>query len=256
MDQYVHRDVWYEHVFAPNEKYDALTITILGVILPGLVKYLRGAVADHLPGGKYASLTPEEVAGVPCHNKFCERMFAYWKFLLTYMPNISDMTAEGYTLFAINKTSEWLEAQDEAARNSIITQSIKDVKALRQLYKERQQEIQCARRENLEKEREENARKERARIEEIEKLSEKIHALGGLWCSAEAVDEGLQRLVTGKRGDSTRQLSAIKDQINFRKKALQQTFDSQKATSFSQNGIAFSLDEMIIKIKQIIALKS
>ena len=128
---------------------DALTITILGIILPGLVAYLRGALADHLEGGKHQHLTADEVAGVLTHNKFCERMFGYWKFLLTYKPNISDLTAEAFTLFALNKTADWIDAKSESERNEIISKSAKDVKTLRQQYKQRHEEIKLARRQNL-----------------------------------------------------------------------------------------------------------
>ena len=183
-------------------------------------------------------------------------MFAYWKFLLTYFPNISDLTAESFTLFALNKTGAWLDAQTEADRNQIIMNAQKDVKLMRQKYKERREEILEARRENLERERLEKERKEKARVEESEKLCRKVEAHGGLWCSEEAVEEGLKKLTTGKRGDNKLQLEAIKDQINFRKKVLQQSFESPKVTSFSQGGVAFTLSEMIVKMKNIVAVSS
>ena len=183
-------------------------------------------------------------------------MFAYWKFLLNHKPNISDLSAEAFTLFALNKTGAWLDAQTEADRNQIVMNAQKDVKLMRQKYKERRIEIQNARRESLEKERLEKERKEKARVEESEKLCRKIEAHGGLWCSEQAVDDCLKKLTTGKRGDNKLQLEAIKDQINFRKKVLQQSFESPKVTSFSQAGVAFTLAQMVVKMKNIVVVTS
>ena len=79
-----------------------------------------------------------------------------------------------------------------------------------------------------------------------------MEALGGVWCSPEAVDKGLQRPATGKRGEARFQLEAIKDQINFRKKVMQQNF-TQREGAFSQNGVAFSQVEMTEKLNKIIS---
>ena len=88
-----------------------MTKTILGVICTALVKYFRVAAKEHLPGGEFCNLTSDQVRGVPTHNKFAERIFGYWKQLMRYMPNVQALTAEAFTLFAMNKTSAWLAAK-------------------------------------------------------------------------------------------------------------------------------------------------
>ena len=154
----------------------------------------------------------------------------------------------------MNKTAAWLDARDEEECRKIITKAQKDVKHLWQKYKEHQEDVQRSRRENLERERKEKERKEKERAKEMQQLCSKIESHGGLWCSPEAIDESLQKMSMGKRGEVKIQLDAIKDQINFRKKVLQQKFKSAKMASFSQNGVQFSLDEMIVKLKNIVSL--
>ena len=65
-------------------------------------------------------------------------MFGYWKSLMVYMPNVRALTAESFTLFALNRTSEWLSAKSEQERRAIIDRARRDVPSLRSKYKERQ----------------------------------------------------------------------------------------------------------------------
>ena len=87
---------------------DPGTLTILQVMCTALTKYFLVAVKEFLPGGEFENLEAKDVKGVPTHNKFPERMFGYWKMLMNYMPNVGALTAEAFTLFALNNTYEWI----------------------------------------------------------------------------------------------------------------------------------------------------
>ena len=76
-----------------------------------------------------------------------------------------------------------------------------------------------------------------------------------MWLSPAAVDEGLGKMSTGKRGDERAKVQAVKDQVNFRNKVLKQKFESAKLISFSENGVAFSLEELVSKLKVIVQIK-
>ena len=67
------------------------------------------------------------------------------------------------------------------------------------------------------------------------------------------VEAVLGLLSTGKRGENKLKLDAIKTQINFRKKVLNQNIPA-KYGNFSHAGKHFSLDEMAGRLKAIIAL--
>jgi hypothetical protein len=209
-----------------------LTLTALGIIVPSLASFLKEYLKDHLPGGIHDQLEANEVAGVPKHNKFCERLFGYFDNLLRRKPNLSTLTAEAFTMFAMNKTGDWLKGLGEAERNNIIREAQKDSKELKKKYNERQEDILKTRRANLEKERVEKERKKRARAEEIRTLSVELEALGRLWESDQAVEEGLNRLKTGKRGEVKNQLEAIKVQMSYRRKVLLQKVKDTKLWNF------------------------
>merc|ERR1711911_323494 len=83
----VEKDKWWEKVFKPDSRFDADTLTVLGVILPAMAVYTKKNFSDYLPGGKYANIQREEVKGVPKHNKLCERVFGMWDYTKRHSPN-------------------------------------------------------------------------------------------------------------------------------------------------------------------------
>lgn len=252
MDQYIHRDEYYDAVFAPVEPLDSMVIAILGIMCPSLVRYFKVALKEHLPGGELHDLTSDQVRGIPTHNKYVERMFGYWKMLLQYMPNVREYTAETFTLYACNNTGKYLAAKSVEERRQIIIQARKDVPTLRKNFKERRSDIQRVRRENLEKERAEKERKEKGRLAELERLVKAVEAIGGLWTSVDSVDSGLERLTTGKRGENKLKLEGIKSQIHYRKKVMSQNVPA-KYGNFSQAGKSFSLAEMTQRLKDLVS---
>ena len=169
------------------------------------------------------------------------------------MPNVSDYTAETFTLYSCNRTGQYIASMSVEERRKFITQARKDVPTLRKNFKERRKEIQCARRENLEREREEKRKKEQQRLAVVERLVKAVEQTGGLWTTAESVDAGLQRMTTGGRGDNKLKLDAIKAQINYRKKVMSQTIPGKYA-NFSQAGKRFSLAEMTQRLKEIVSI--
>ena len=110
-----------------------------------------------------------------------------------------------------------------------------------------QAEILRIRRENFAAERAEKARKEKAKSAEKERLYDRLQAIGGLWKTPEAVDEGLEKLKTGKRGEQKALLDAVKTQISFRKKNLSPDIPAKLS--------CFSHEEMTQRLKQIAQLK-
>ena len=92
-----------------------------------------------------------------------------------------------------------------------------------------------------------------ARLEDLKKLQKKLEKVDGLWTTNEGVDAGLAKLVTTPRNANKVKLDAIKTQIHHRKKVLGQKFPTS-CGFLSQNNVAFSLDEMIAKLKFIISL--
>ena len=57
------------------------------------------------------------------------------------MPNVRALTAESFTLFALNHTGAWLAAKTAEEQRVIVEKARKAVPALRSKFKERQVNI-------------------------------------------------------------------------------------------------------------------
>ena len=112
------------------------------------------------------------------------------------MPNVSALTTEAFTLFAMNHTYDWLKSKSPTEQRDIVNKSRKDLKSLREKYKQRQEEIIEVRQQNLEAERQQKEKREKARLAELQKLQKELEKVGGLWTTYEEVDDGLAKLVT------------------------------------------------------------
>lgn len=81
----------------------------LNILLPALSKLCKRIFAEHLPGGRWESVTEEmggRTSGTMKHNKFAETVFGYLDTLLRMKPNISTLASEAFILFSANKTSQ------------------------------------------------------------------------------------------------------------------------------------------------------
>ena len=170
--------------------------------------------------------------------------------MLRAKPSASTLTIEAFALWTFNKTGEWLAAKDDRERSQIIAQTRKDARTIKTTYQERQKRIVEARRESLLRLRAEQERKQKEKAKEISNLSVKIHQLGGLWESEEEVDAGIAKF-NGRKGAT---LDALKTQLNYRRKVLEQKLRDSKLWNFSEGGTQFTIAQMISKIKQIIHL--
>jgi hypothetical protein len=144
-EEFITHDKWFEKVFRPSPRYDASTISALGVLLPALHLFATNHFKDHLEGGRHHDITSDQVKGVPLHNKLCERVFGYWDWLQQSKSNITSLAAEAYTLYAMNRTSTWLQGLDSTERNRVISDAKRDTNALRKKFKERQEKIRVER---------------------------------------------------------------------------------------------------------------
>ena len=230
--------------------HDPFALVALGVILPSLVVLFRSHLKEFLEGGAMASLSEEDAKGLPKTNKFCESMFAFFDRILRTKPATSTLTIEAFTLWTFNKTGEWLEAKDEKERAKIIAQTRKDSRPISAIYKERQEQLVAARRESVLRQRAEQERKQREKAEEISNLCVKLHELGGLWKTDEDIDAGIRRL-NGKKGVI---LDAIKTQLHYRRKVMEQKLADSKLWNFSEGRVQFSPAQMTAKLKQIASL--
>ena len=102
----------YERLIQPND-YDAQTSALLELMFAAWSNLIQKAASEHLPGERFASVDEslaQETESVPGHNKFPERVFSLLDKLSRYRPVASTLCNEGYIMFSLNKTDEWLKS--------------------------------------------------------------------------------------------------------------------------------------------------
>lgn len=233
-------DSIYDSLLKPNEN-DATVQEILQAIFTAFSVLLQRMVKDHLPGGAYDQPHDEmlrETKSVPKTNVVSERDFAQLDRLLREKPNASTLSLEGMIMFSNNKTGDWLRSKPEEERQKLLKTARSKAPEFRQLFQQRRQAML-----------EERARVQRAKKQAIahkraqerkqkERLTEHIIQMG-LWQTIEQVEAGLQKCKS-----KTAKINAIKTQIGFRKKILDQTHPNKLVFQSSHQGHKFTLAEM------------
>ena len=96
--------------------------------------------------------------------------------------------------------------------------------------------------------------KEAKTAAEKAKLVEKVEEMGGVWWSGEEVDEKIQAIKAGSRGESIGKVrEALKTQISYRRQILKQPVKDAADWNFSVNGRPSLPDELRQNLKNIIA---
>ena len=55
-EKYLRKDKYWDKLFAPDVRFDALTLSALGIFLPALAIFTKRHFSDQLPGGRHANL--------------------------------------------------------------------------------------------------------------------------------------------------------------------------------------------------------
>ena len=81
----------------------------------------------------------------------------------------------------------------------------------------------------------------------------RVEDAGGLWRSADQMEEALGQLKNTSRGEAKRKcLDAIKAQMTYRKRILQQAAVSAKDFCFSENGRALNVEQLKARLQILI----
>ena len=252
-EAYINRDIFLEKLLACNESLDGLTTTIMGLTMAGFSIFARRQFKDHLTGGIHENLTNEQCKGVPKTNKKPESYFAFWDKEIRRSPAVSSIAVEAKLLWTMNKPSKWLESLDDDERRRVIEEARKHTPAMKAKFKERQQKIMEVRAARLrERQEQEKAKEERALKKRVE-LLQKVEMLGGMWKSVAELEEGLKKVKGSARGEGKgKLLDALKTQIDFRRKILQQPVVDAKDWTYSENGKALDVAALSAKLVNLI----
>ena len=240
--------VWHSLIISPSSS-DSLTLEILQVICHAFSSLLTRLLSDHLPGGIYNDSSPQlqiETRSVPKTNTVSEHVFAKLDRLLHEKPNASTLALEAMVLFSNNKTAKWLQSKTKAEVAELMKKAREVAPEYKRLYNERRKKLQEDRIQLLKT-------KQRALQRSQEKcLCEKEHlAQGIVQCGLlQSPDEIVHCLA--KEKTKSAKVKALKAQINFRRKVLEQTHSDKDVFVFSKNRKPLSVEELVSNLQKLL----
>ena len=229
---------------------DSLVQEILEALFSAFSALLHRMVVDHLSGGIYdVELTEDKLrqtASVQKTNTVSERDFAQLDRLLREKPNATIMSIEAMVMFSNNKTPKWIRTLSNEYRTELFKQAREKGPKFRKTFQARRFLLLEERAKIVREKQAAAAKKKIKDRKEKEKLTQEITSLG-LWQAIDQIDAGLEGLRS-----KTAKLKALKVQLDFRKKVLQQTHPNKKVFQSSHLGRQFTVDEMKDHLTQLL----
>ena len=197
----------------PCETASYLIVHLLRAVLGVMNRQL----SSQLPGGKFwdpSSELKSEAKSCSATNISGERMFAMVDAQLQKATNQSTAKVEAKVMFRANKTTDWLQQQDQHSRHHRITLAMKDARRLRAQEMEKRNDLDEKLCEKIRLSRKAISDKENKSRVHFEDYVETVLKHDGLWKTEEDIDNHLSSL------NKTKSLEALKAQINVRIKVL------------------------------------
>ena len=241
-------DMIFDSLAKPSD-LDATVQEILQVVFSSLAVLVSRLLEDHLPGGvldKPNQQLVEETKSVPNSNTISERDFAKLDRLLREKPNATTLALEGIILFSNNKTARWLREKSTEDREILFAKARKIGPEFKSLYKLRRKQLLEDRAKVLREKQVALQKLQEKKFREKEKLTEEI-MMYGLWQSETQVTSALEKLKS-----TTEKLKALKCQLDFRKKVLEQS-GPKELFFMSKNRKKLSVDEVVANLLMLIS---
>ena len=229
---------------------DVMVQELLQLLFKSFAVTVQRLLLDHLPGGMFHSVTDssmvEETRSVPTTNVSPERDFAVLDRLMAEKPNASHIALESLILFSHNQTCKWLQLKSHDEREKLLKAARTLSPLQRSRFLKRREEIRSKRQEAVKKKEQEYLQKKARVIKMKETLTKKIQHVG-LWTSKREVEEGLRQLKSAKA-----KCDALKLQINFRKRVLEQSNDDKSVFVFSHKGKQHSHTQLLSNLLRLL----
>ena len=149
----IHRDEMYESLFKEqSEQLETFTQEALEIIFNSWMILLESQAQDQLPGGTYATPSPEllaQAANVSATNMASERDFGVFDLLLHLKLAARLISYEALVLWTNNKTTSWLNSLSPEDKQKCMAEARANTSKIMARYKERKQKIFQQREEKL-----------------------------------------------------------------------------------------------------------
>ena len=232
---------------------DCVVQELLQLLFKSFAATVQRLLLDHLPGGQYNSVTDialvEETKSVPTTNVSPERDFAILDRLMSEKPNATHIALESLLLYSHNKTSAWLQSQPPNEREKLLKAARSLSQTQRTKFQKRREEVLIKRQDGVRRKEQEYLKKKEKDIKLKESLTKKIQKFG-LWTTRAEVKEGLKQLKSAKS-----KVEALKIQINFRRKVLEQMYEDRNVFFFSHKGKQHSHTQLSINLMKLLPVE-
>lgn len=183
----IHRNEMYESLFKEqSEQLETFTQKALEIIFNSWIILFERKAQDQLPGGKYATPSPEllaQAANVPATNMASERDFGVFDLLLHLKPAARLISHEALVLWTNNKTTSRLNSLSPEDKQMCMAEARANTSKIIARYKERKEKIFQQRKEKLVEKQRAKEEAERKQRQQRLNLVSSITELGGPWKS-------------------------------------------------------------------------
>ena len=240
-----------EFLFKPTTTSQyGIVVELLQVLCKAFSLTIQRLLVDHLPGGEFHGVSDSsiisETKSVPKTNVSPERDFAILDRLISQKPNATYIALESMLLFSVNKTTDWLKSKNPEEKEKLLQASRNLTAVQRSTFRKRREEIEAKRAKAIEVKEKEMVAKKEKELKMKEDLTKGIQQIG-LWTSPEDIEAGLASMSSKKA-----KVSALKLQLNFRRKVLNQTHDDPTIFQFSKNRFTFSVEQLAQNLHKLL----
>lgn len=187
----IHRNEMYESLFKEqSEQLETFTQKALEIIFNSWIILFERKAQDQLPGGKYATPSPEllaQAANVPATNMASERDFGVFDLLLHLKPAARLISHEALVLWTNNKTTSRLNSLSPEDKQMCMAEARANTSKIIARYKERKEKIFQQRKEKLVEKQRAKEEAERKQRQQRLNLVSSITELGGPWKSEKRI---------------------------------------------------------------------
>ena len=173
-----------------SEQLETFTQKALEIIFNSWIILFERKAQDQLPGGKYATPSPEllaQAANVPATNMASERDFGVFDLLLHLKPATRLISHEALVLWTNNKTTSRLNSLSPEDKQMCMAEARANTSKIIARYKERKEKIFQQRKEKLVEKQRAKEEAERKQRQQRLNLVSSITELGGPWKSEKRI---------------------------------------------------------------------
>lgn len=253
-------DVIYDSLFKEHEvdpESEALCVQAMELISCAVLLILERQCKDQLPGGKYwqtSTSFQERYENVPTTNLVGERDFAQLDLLIRTKPAARTVTLESLVMWCNNKTPQWLESLPAETKTAYMASARSCSGKILEKYQNRKAEIKAEIWRALqEKEKKQKAKEERS-VQTTLALVQQVTALGGVWITADQVDQKYENLCSTENSETVRR--ALHSQLQFIQRILKCKGPSKEHFQLSTQGRQFTKEELHSHLKEVVVFNN